>query len=77
MSDSIDRADAIRIANGYCHPANVAKEIAKLPAVEPEIIACGDCKYWICHDRRCSFWNHGVKVLDWCSYAERRTDEVD
>ena len=41
---------------------------------EPEIIACGDCKHWICHDRRCEYWNHGVKPLDWCCYAERRTD---
>lgn len=39
-----------------------------------EIIACGDCKHWICHDRRCGYWNHGVRAIDWCSYAERRTD---
>jgi hypothetical protein len=41
---------------------------------ESEIIACGDCKHWICHDRRCGYWNHGVKPLDWCSYAERREE---
>lgn len=28
--------DAIRVASGYCHPSNVAKELAKLPPVEPE-----------------------------------------
>ena len=39
-----------------------------------EIIACGDCKHWICHERRCGYWNHGVKPLDWCCHAERRTD---
>ena len=44
---------------------------------QPDIIACGDCKYWICHDRRCGFWNHGAKPLDWCSYAERREGEAD
>ena len=48
---------------------------ALLPFLQPEIIACGDCKHWICHDRRCGFWNHGVKPLDWCCHAERRTDE--
>lgn len=48
---------------------------ALLPSAQPEIIACGDCKHWICHDRRCRFWNHGVKPLDWCCHAERRTDE--
>ena len=46
------------------------------PTIEPdpEIIVCADCKHWICHDRRCGYWNHGVKPLDWCCYAERRTD---
>ena len=46
----------------------------QLPSAQPDIIACGDCKHWICHDKRCGFWNHGVKPLDWCSHAERRTD---
>ena len=48
---------------------------ALLPSAQPEIIACGDCKYWIWHDRRCGYWNHGVKPLEWCYHAERRTDE--
>ena len=34
--NAIDRAEAIRIASGYCHPANVAKELAKLPPVTPQ-----------------------------------------
>ena len=54
---------------------SVCDEYTVLPAAQPEIIACGDCKHWICHDRRCGFWNHGVKPLDWCCHAERRTDE--
>ena len=33
--DTISRADAIRVASGYCHPANIAKELAKLPPVTP------------------------------------------
>ena len=45
-----------------------------LPSAQPEIIACGDCKHWIRHERRCGYWNHGVKPLDWCCYAERRTE---
>lgn len=48
--------------------------ILNLPSAQPEIIACGDCKHWICHDRRCGYWNHGVKPLDWCCHAERRED---
>lgn len=56
---------------------NAYEEIFNImfPPSQQEIIACGDCKYWVCHDRRCSYWNHGVKPLDWCSKAERRTDE--
>ena len=34
--NAIDRAEAIKIASGYCHPANVAKELAKLPPVTPQ-----------------------------------------
>ena len=33
--DAISRAEAIRIASGYCHPSNVAKELANLPPVKP------------------------------------------
>lgn len=50
---------------------------ALLPSAQPEIIACGDCKHWIWHDRRCGYWNHGVKPLEWCCHAERRSDEGD
>jgi hypothetical protein len=34
--DCISRQAAIRIASGYCHPANIAAELAKLPPVQPE-----------------------------------------
>lgn len=34
--NAIDRAEAIKVASGYCHPANVAKELAKLPSVNPQ-----------------------------------------
>ena len=36
MSDLISRQAAIRVASGYCHPANIAKELAKLPSAQPE-----------------------------------------
>lgn len=48
--------------------------IKALPSAQPDIVACGDCIHWICHDRRCGYWNHGVKPLDWCCHAERRTN---
>ena len=37
-----------------------------------DIIACGDCKHYTPHDKRCGYWNRGVKPLMWCSQAERR-----
>lgn len=30
----IEREAAIKIASGYCHPSNVANELAKLPAAD-------------------------------------------
>ena len=52
----------------------VLRVLRNLPSAQTDIIACGDCKHWICHDKRCGYWNHGVKPLDWCCHAERRTD---
>lgn len=49
--------------------------ISDLPSAQPDIIACGDCKHYIPHDKRCGYWNHGVKPLEWCCHAERRTDD--
>ena len=34
--DCISRQAAIYVASGFCHPSNVAKELAKLPAVTPK-----------------------------------------
>lgn len=34
--DCISRAEAVRIASGYCHWANVADELKKLPSVQPK-----------------------------------------
>jgi len=41
--EAISRAEAVRVASGYCHPANVAKELAKLPPVTPQ----PKTGYWI------------------------------
>lgn len=86
MSDLIDRQAAIETlfdmngkydedGYGWIIRADACRRIDALPSVQPEIIACGDCIHWICHDRRCGYWNHGVKPIDWCRHAERRTDE--
>ena len=87
MSDLISRQAAIdelkktvAVNKNPNHDARIWEEgmncaitiIGALPSAQPDIIACGDCKHWICHDRRCGYWNHGVKPLDWCCHAEQR-----
>lgn len=76
--DTISRQDAIEAINRGL-PGIFFRPVGEfllhnVPSAQPDIIACGDCKHWICHDRRCGYWNHGVKPLDWCCHAERRTD---
>ena len=36
--DCISRAEAVRVASGYCHPSNIAKELKKLPSVLPKTV---------------------------------------
>ena len=73
MSDLIDRQAAIDVLAEW-HDEAITNRLNNLPSAQPDIVACGDCIHWICHDRRCGYWNHGVKPLDWCCHAERRTD---
>jgi len=78
-TDLISRQAAIDAVKQREWLTEDAKEIleevlTQLPSAQPEIVVCADCKHWICHDRRCGYWNHGVKPLDWCCHAERRID---
>ena len=73
--DCVSRKAAIRLLHSGYHSKSMIEEVKELPSVQPEIIVCADCKHWICHDRRCGYWNHGVKPLEWCCHAERRTNE--
>ena len=61
--------------------------IEKLPSAQPEIIHCADCKWFQCNMRpdgylpkgveeyECRHWCGWCDPVDFCSYAERRTDE--
>ena len=73
--DCVSRKAVIRLLHSGYHSKSMIEEVKELPSVQPEIIVCADCKHWICHDRRCGYWNHGVKPLEWCCHAERRTNE--
>ena len=81
MDDLISRQAAIDafgvVDDAFLMVPVIKARLKGLPSAQPEIIACGDCKHWICHDRRCGYWNHGVKPLEWCCHAERRSDEGD
>lgn len=71
--DTVYRQDAIdALYHVDEYNGRSVKAIMNLPSAEPDLIACGDCKHYICHDRRCGYWDHGVKPLDWCCHAERR-----
>ena len=41
MAEYIEREEAIRVASGYCHPANIAAELANLPAADVRPVAMG------------------------------------
>lgn len=84
MNDLISRQDAIRIASGYCHPANIAEELAKLPSADVvEVVRCKDCIYShtdIYYGEECLTCENtdglccDVYKEDYCSMGERRTD---
>lgn len=66
-----------------------ATVLHEVPSAEPEIVRCKDCKYYVIHtlfgrsqawcERLCDEFDkslaHGVESDDYCSRAERRTDE--
>jgi nitrite reductase/ring-hydroxylating ferredoxin subunit len=90
VDDCISRQAAIYIASGYCHPANVAKELAKLPSVQPKrgkwiwngdtldwerLHYCSECKKYALRDTDGKY-----EVLsDFCPHcgADMRTKETD
>lgn len=77
-ADCISRAAAIRVASGFCHPSNIAKELERLPSAE-QIIRCKDCKHKVIENDvwTCPFGLPGGPEF-FCGYgAERRTDETD
>lgn len=51
-------------------------QFINLPTIDAvPVVRCKDCMKYDSHGHRCKHWNHGVVVMDFCSRAERRTDE--
>ena len=86
MADLIDRQAAIDAITN-CEPGEEVFMLENMPSAQPEIIRCKDCKY--CdkrpgvHDCHNPVFGNGfgnypppsMRENDFCSRAERRTDE--
>ena len=51
------------------------EEIKELPSAQPEIIHCKDCCHYPGEHTDCPLIGWGRNENDFCSWAERRTDE--
>ena len=50
--------------------------ICQLPPAQPDIIQCRNCKFASGDSRICMKFGHSpIGELDFCAWAERRTDE--
>jgi len=89
IDDTISRQAAIEVidavfpvdpmkseyAQGIACGAALAKTyVEQLPSAQPEIIRCKDCKHWDGVDT-CDVIDATVLDNDFCSFAERRSDE--
>ena len=92
--DCISRQAALDCVSNSLVAWEAYEAIEALPAAQPEIIRCGDCKHWIPYDWMfseiwrsqnindysedeigCEYCDMAMKANDFCSRAERRTDE--
>ena len=56
--------------------AEIREVINSQPTIQPEIIRCRNCKFASGDSRICMKFGHSpIGELDFCSWAERRTDE--
>lgn len=82
MSDLISRQTAMDFVGSMEMCDEISEEAYKklmnyleeLPSAQPEIIRCKDCKHWDGVDT-CDVIDAPVWDNDFCSMAERRTDE--
>jgi len=85
MQDLISRQTAIDLLKQMCKDGdmvpwegkNVFARIRKMPSAQPEIIQCRNCKFASGDSRICMKFGHSpIGELDFCAWAERRTDEA-
>ena len=82
---AIDKADSLYrdtkndecyMITGYNHAISDIRAILKsLPPAQPDIIQCRNCKFASGDSRICMKFGHSpIGELDFCAWAERRTD---
>ena len=87
-TDTISRAKAIEaLKSCYCggedscgepwiYESSAIDAIKQLPPSQPDIIRCRNCKFASGDSRICMKFDHSpIGELDFCAWAERRTDE--
>lgn len=85
---AIDLAHELIVPNEYKYGLynqainNYCVEIMNLPSAQPEIIPCGDCKHHHRDGQGLQYcdridYGYGWKDEDFCSRAERNTNETD
>ena len=83
MSDLIRRQAVLDLIAGWtydlCYKEDewrAEEEIENLPSAQPDIIRCRNCKFASGDSRICMQFGHSpIGELDFCAWAERRTDE--
>ena len=79
MSDTISRQAAIDAVSAVCQDNRAISfitAIKEVPSAQPEIIQCRNCKFASGDSRICMKFGHSpIGELDFCAWAERRTDE--
>ena len=84
MTDLISRQEAIRWVKTECNPygkptldfesgKKVIEYLKRAPSAQPEVVRCKDCKHY--DGRPCGIVDWYNTAEDFCSRAERRTDE--
>ena len=86
--DLIDRASVLKAIDEYERLSAVSQTVRNmtslreivqwLPAVQPQITHCDECIHWKHSDVRknyCEVFDWTNNTEDFCSFAERRSDE--
>ena len=77
-ADHLKRWILSRVFQTQLSVADVIDQIDREDTIEPEIIRCCDCRNWSDCDESCLINNTVWYDADeFCSKAERKTDEID